>query len=264
MTIRILAKYLGGNYAGSQRQLNAPAVQNRIDDALSLVYHRPVRSIASGRTDRGVHADEQVFTFHGVEKKFPLSKLSAILNHKLPEDIRVVSCERTRPGFHARFSARVRMYRYQLMDGAFTAPPSMLNAHLSAWPVGFSIDETRLLRYLEPLVGIHDFSSFCSVKDASRIKHREIFKIQVWRNKDLVNVDFYGNAFLRNMIRSIMGNLLNAYMLKKDPDILGDLLERKDPSFAKKRAPARGLILKKIFYSPIFGPRTYYPAVRTA
>lgn len=264
MIVRILAKYLGGNYAGSQRQLNAPAVQNKIDDALSLVYHRAVRTIASGRTDRGVHADEQVFTFQGEEKKFSLAKLPAILNHKLPEDIRVLSCEKASPGFHARFSARVRMYRYQILDGAFDAPPTLLNAHLSAYAVGFPVDEAKLLRYLEPLVGIHDFSSFCSVKDTSRIKHREIFKIQVWRNKDLVNVDFYGNAFLRNMIRSIMGNLLNAYMLKKDAGILAELLEKKDPSFAKKRAPAKGLILKKIFYSPIFGPRDYYPAARTA
>jgi tRNA pseudouridine38-40 synthase len=261
MRVCLKIKYLGGKYAGSQRQINSVGIQNLIDDELSELYRAEVRTVASGRTDRGVHAEEQVLLFRATPRNFPLAKLPLILNMKLPEDIRILSAEEAHPDFHPRFVARVRMYRYRLIDrvAPMTSMPEW--DHLAYFP-RLRLEEEKLFAYLQPLIGQHDFTAFCSAKDPSPSKVREMFHLSVWRDKQIVNIDFYGNAFLQTMIRSIVGNLLAAYRHQAPADALEKILISKDRSLAKLRAPANGLSLKKVFYSKVFGHRDYYVPYR--
>ncbi len=257
MRVTLKIKYLGGAYAGSQRQINALGIQNLLDDALSDLYQARVRTAASGRTDRGVHSEEQVLIFKAEPRNFPLEKLALILNMRLPEDIRVLSASEADPDFHPRFVARVRMYRYRLLD-RLTPLSSWPELNHFAYFPRLKLEETKLQAYLSPLIGEHDFTAFCSAKDPSPSKVREMFHLTVWRDKQVINIDFYGNAFLQTMIRSIVGNLLAVYKDKKPEDTLLKILETKDRGLAKLRAPAKGLSLKKVFYQPVFGPRLYY------
>ena len=255
MKIRLTLQYDGNGYAGYQKQDNILTIQEKLERTLSQVYGYPLETIGSGRTDVGVHADGQVIHFNVEENKIPLSRLASIMNRLLPDNIRVVEAFEVSRNFHARYSARVRMYRYTLeqVSGGRLFPQGR-----HAYQPGFFLDISQLEEYLRPLIGRHDFSSFCHLHDGSRTKEREIFHITVHEKENYIYIDFYGNGFLRNMIRSIVGTLLFAYRKKKKNDYLANILVRRSPLKSKARAPGKALTLHRVYYTKIFGDRPYY------
>ena len=114
MNIKLSLEYEGTNYAGWQRQKNSLAVQNVLEKAIKKIYNEDIQTIGSGRTDKGVHAEQQIALFKTDNTRIPINKLSEILNNQLPHDIRVAEAENVNDDFHPRFSAKVRMYRYIL------------------------------------------------------------------------------------------------------------------------------------------------------
>ena len=255
--------YNGKRYHGFQRQTQTTStIQGIIESKLHLIFQRPTPIIASGRTDAGVHANGQVVNFCLEKLPFPVQKLSMILNRLLPDDIHIHKSYLVDLDFHSRFSAKVRMYRYQIIhsqknafDVAISSFPQEQTIRYSDIPficvLNQSINIEEYQSYLQLFVGEKDFTTFCSVRDESNNKTRKIFKIDIYGYKQKIIIDIYANGFLRSMIRSIMGNSLDCYN-KKTPQYIQTLLEAKDPHLAKKRLPANGLCLYKVFYSKVW------------
>lgn len=254
MIIKLVLKYEGTRYNGYQIQPLKNTVQHFLELALKKIYQKKIKTMASSRTDAGVHAEGQVAHYAILGIDIPLSRLPEVINNYLPHDIRVYQAEKTDENFHSRYSAKVRQYRYRLWTGSALAIP--LN-ELAFVHQEEGMEKSTLATYLTPLVGYYDFTSFCHVKDASSSKKREIFDIQLQKKGMILEVDFFGNAFLRSMIRSIIGCALFAIKKQKPENYLKEILFAKDPFRAKARAPAKGLCLYQVFYNKIYG-HTYY------
>ena len=252
--IALTLKYQGSHYNGYQKQPGRDTVQSLLESSLKKVYQKEIKTVAAGRTDSGVHAEGQVVHYQsGIN--IPLAKLPQVINQHLPEDIRVYRAEEKETGFHARYSAKARQYRYRLWTG------SSLDIPLQQLPFVHAVENITALelkRYLSPLIGYHDFTSFCHIDDPSPSKVREIFDLQYHHQGPLLEIDIFGNAFLRNMIRAIIGSALFALHKQKPENYLKDILLARDPARAKARAPAKGLCLYRVFYHTIYGDRDYY------
>lgn len=262
--------YNGKRYLGFQRQKNinpnkanssnansskAKAVQNVLEECLTIIYGRLIKTIASGRTDRGVHADGQIVIFDLSEKeasRMSLEKLKNLINHFLPSDIRLLAIRKISSLFHPRHHATARHYQYRLLNEKSYHHPA---AAIKAAYYPYEIDVSRLNQYLFFFNGTHDFSTFCSTLDASEKRIRHIYLSNAYRsfsNPNEIVIDFIGNAFLRSMIRSIVGNTL--WLMKKgeNPKIIKTMLEKKNPLLAKRRANPNGLTLVAVYYTALF------------
>lgn len=253
-TYKVLLSYCGEKYFGYQIQKNGDTIQNEIQKALLQYLQSEVKIVASGRTDSGVHARGQVFHFKSPRLLDP-RKLPDILNFYLPRDIFIKKAFLKEEEFHSRLEAKVRHYRYRLVDSNWQERDRL---DASNYLYG-KIDLKKLLAYLKIFEGIHDFSTFCSSKDVNKNKIREIFKIDAYRlDGEEIIIDLYGNAFLMNMVRKIIGSALYAYRREKSLSYLQELLLKKNPKEAKHLAQAKGLCLQGVYYSPVFGQRGYY------
>jgi len=263
--IRLRLQYDGSCFAGSQRQKNSTAVQNAVESMLSDIYAVPVTVITAGRTDSGVHAGETFFCFpdpcgkaNPVARRIPVAKLVMLLNKKKYKGLTFLDALVVPNSFHPRYSARVRLYRYRLKNRYGMHPVIKSSELANVHYPGFFLDTVKMNVMLSHLTGAHDFSSFASVHDNSPHKRREIFLTAVYESRSIITVEIYGNAFLRGMVRSIIGNMLFGLRSGEDTGYLKRLLDKKDPLCAPQRAPGMGLSLDKIFYSPVFGMRDYY------
>ena len=248
--------YDGTRYSGYQKQPNELTIQNVLEEKIGKLFNELVNITASGRTDKGVHADEQMINFFvnkDLMEKITIKKLPKILNDLLPKDIYVKKTLIVSNDFHARFSARVRMYRYQINLSSIYSIGKELN-HYYRFSSSFNLEEFQ--RYLDMFEGYQDFSTFSSIHDSSLNKYRHLFKIDSYIKGSILVIDLYANAFLRSMVRSIIGNCLFFYQKKKSVNIVKEWLKACDPLIAKHRVPANALTLKKVFYSPIFKDKT--------
>lgn len=226
-------EYLGTNYFGFQIQAKRPrsqkTVQGVLEQALKKLFRRKIRVSGSGRTDRGVHAIAQVVSFK-VDTKIPLAKIKSGLNRFLPSDVRVKRAKRVSFDFHARFSAKSKIYRYLIYN---QKEPSVFWKDF-AWQVGEVLDLTQMQREAKKLIGRHDFVAFA--KEAKKYKHciREIKHISIKKRGKLIQIDIEAEGFLRCMARNIVSYLVNLSCRKATP--------------ANKPAPASGLYLYKVKY----------------
>ena len=255
LIIKLDLKYQGTHYHGYQKQIDVNTIQSCLEFSLKKVYRRDISTVASGRTDTGVHAEGQVVHYQIEGIDIPLDKLPEVINCHLPNDIRVYNAQQKNLDFHARYSAKARQYRYRLWMGNERDVP--LNEFAFVHPVS-NIDRAKLNRYLSSLIGYHDFTSFCQINDPNFCKKREIFDIQFQEREKILNIDIFGNAFLHNMVRSIIGSALFALRKNKKEDYLKKILLAQNPLMAKARAPAKGLFLQRVFYTKIYGNRDYY------
>ena len=247
--------YDGTRYYGYQKQPNQITIQNVIEEILGKLFKESVNITASGRTDKGVHADEQIINFFvnkDLMEKITIKKLPRILNDLLPKDIKVKKTLIVSKDFHARFSARVRMYRYQINLSSIYSIGKELNYYYR-FSSFFNLQEFQ--RYLEIFEGYQDFSTFSSIHDKSLNKYRHLFKIDSYIKGSILVIDLYANAFLRSMVRSIIGNSLFLYQKKQSVNMVKEWLKACDPLIAKHRVSANALTLKKVFYSPIFNDK---------
>jgi tRNA pseudouridine38-40 synthase len=246
---RLTLSYRGTAYAGWQRQANALAVQQVVEEALGRLLRHPVRVHGASRTDAGVHARGQVAHLE-LPAPFPERGLVHGANHSLPEDVRVLAAERVAPGFHARKSALAKEYAYRLVRAEVLSP---LDA-LFAVRADTGIDLGRLSRAAEFLPGRHDFSAFALAGGSHGQPFRRIFSARWEESGAELRFRIVGEGFLRGMVRALVGTLAEVGAGRRSPEAFGALLEGRPRGEAGPTAPARGLVLEQVLYPSGPGP----------
>lgn len=252
VNIRLTIAYDGSAFAGWQRQADRPTIQGVIEDALARLLNAPVVLHGAGRTDAGVHALGMVANFQ-TPRVLPLAAYRQGLNSMLPAAVRILGAEEVSGDFHARFSARGKVYRYSFSTAAIMPPCRRLyRAHL---PGPF---DAALVRSLLPqLLGEHDFSAFEAA--GSRDRGREGGRGGVRRlerlsleQEDRAGREFFleltGDGFLRHMVRNIAGTLVALGRGRPRVATPAELLAGGDRSRAGPTAPACGLTLLRVLY----------------
>ncbi len=241
--IKITIEYDGTNYHGWQIQPNAITIQAAIQDALIKITKTQTPVIGAGRTDTGVHAAGQVANFHTHSQMSPTAFQKA-LNATLPRDIVIIDVEEVSPDFHARFSAVSRAYRYTILNRAY--PSALLRNSTYFFPEPIDVQDADTA--CRSLIGGRDFSSF-QRSGSERINPIcEIYECRCWREQDLVYFEIEADAFLRGMVRAMVGTILR---LRDEEDAVNQLhkiLDARDRSVAGASAPPHGLSLLRVKY----------------
>ena len=235
--------YLGTNYAGWQKQNNALGIQEVIENAMQELGIKNVEIFASGRTDAGVHAQEQCFNakinFNNI------NNLKIALNSKLPEDIRILWTKEVPNDFHARFSAHKKTYVYRLkIDDTESPFDFQYTTYLN-----YNLDYEKMKKASQCFVGQHDFQTFCSANTTTPDFIRTIYYLNITKTDNLYEFEICGNGFLYNMVRIIVGTLVDVGRGKINENDIKNIFESKNRQKAGKTMPAKGLILKKVDYS---------------
>lgn len=248
--IKLVIGYDGSDYCGWQRQNNGPSIQGEIETLLARMCREEVNLNGAGRTDAGVHADGMVAHFHTAARITP-ADFHRGLNAMLPGAIRIFAAEEVAASFHARFSAIGKEYRYEIFHGPIQ-PPRLRRYSLH---VPGSLDFGKINSCLGLLQGTHDFSSFENVgtRDKSRATGRgavrTIHAARLFSDGGTgLTLHFHGDGFLRNMIRNMVGTLLEAGRGKISPQELAAILAARDRTAAGPTAPAHGLCLTRVLY----------------
>ena len=262
MRYAISVQYIGKNYSGSQIQLengkpiDSPTIQGELEKALCTLIlgkryvqmdeasknKRPSRAIFSGRTDKGVNSLGQVVHFD-TDETIVASKFLYSINEILPDDISVSEIKEVDENFHAQKSAKKRFYRFEFINrrckNAFDG--DLLR-------VKYQTDVERMQKSLNYLLGEHDFSSFKSSGTLNPSKICTIYEAKVSKVGDKVTIDIVGNRFLYNMVRTIVGTLLEIEGHNLAPEHILNVLEAKDRTKAGMTVSPYGLTLMKVMY----------------
>ena len=242
---RILLKiqYDGRDFYGWQKQEGKRTVQGELETALCKLLGEEVEIFGSGRTDRGVHALDQSAHFD-MNKKIPIKNLPLALNNLLPNDISVKKARSVKSDFHARFDIVSKTYLYRVYN-AKQKNALVLNR---AGYVNYDLDINKMREVAKLLEGKHNFKGFCSTNTNVKSFDREIYSIDIKKKGNFFEFRLTGNGFLYNMVRIIVGSLIDVGRgLLTEKDILL-ALEKEDRSFAGKTMPPEGLFLEKTNY----------------
>ncbi len=248
MRIALKIEYDGRRYAGWQYQIHRSTIQAQLEAALSRIAAHPVRTVACGRTDAGVHALEQIVHFD-TQAERPLRAWVQGTNTYLPEEIRVLWARQVAPEFHARKQALARWYRYRILNRKVAS--ALEAGRVTWWP--FSLEEERMRQGCVYLIGEHDFSSFRGPYCQSKTSRRRVYLFEVMRIGEEVWIDVIANAFLHNMVRNLVGVLLAIGSGEKPPEWAQEVLAARDRSAGAMTAPPDGLYLAGVLYPKRFG-----------
>ncbi|GAB3683043.1 tRNA pseudouridine(38-40) synthase TruA [Salinisphaera aquimarina] len=240
-------EYDGSGYHGWQSQPHASSVQDTLEAALSRLADGSIRTVCSGRTDAGVHAQGQIVHFDTEVERSTRAWLLGT-NRYLPDDIALQWVVPAAADFHARFGAIAREYRYWILDR--TAPSALwrnraLHSHSR-------LDAEAMNTAAQHLAGRHDFSAFRAAACQAKTPWRDLQTITVVRRGDWLRLDVRANAFLHHMVRNIVGSLLHVGRAEKPPQWIADVLATGDRTRAGMTAPAQGLSLRRVHYPPAF------------
>jgi tRNA pseudouridine38-40 synthase len=243
--IALLVQYDGTAFNGWQVQNSGRTVQGEIEKALKILLKKNNRVVASGRTDAGVHALGQVVHFE-CDNEIDLKRLCIGLNGILDRDVSVRNSYRVSPDFHARFSATGREYLYLIYNHPQRNP---FNKYRAMW-VNHGLDPEYLRKTASYLVGEKDFASFCRKNSAEGGTVRRITDIEVVKNEDYLIFRITANAFLHNMIRIIIGTMIDMFRNGLEEEYILDLLNKRDREYTGPTAPPYGLYLNSVMYDP--------------
>lgn len=256
MRYKLVIEYIGKNYAGSQIQLSSdgckeikPTVQGELEKALSTLIGvnnstqiRQVKTTFSGRTDAGVNAKGQVVHFD-CDKEFVASKFIRSINGLLPDDISVSSIEKVDNEFHSQKSAKQRHYEYRFVNRKFR---SVYDGDLTR--ISYDIDLKRMQEGLDFLIGEHDFNAFKNSGSSNPYSDCKLTRAICKKVEDVVIIELSANRFLYNMVRNIVGTLLEIEKDNLSSEYMKQVLESKDRSMAGQKINPYGLTLIKIDY----------------
>jgi len=254
--VRAIVAYDGTDFAGFQRQTNAPTVQGALEQALATIG-QPGRVLAAGRTDAGVHATGQVIAFD-VDWPHPLEELQRALNAVLPEAIAIWEVAWAAPDFHPRFQARSRTYRYTLYNAPVRDPLRRRTAYHVAAP----LDVGAMQEAARFLVGEHDFAAFGRPPKGENTVRR-VLRAEWSAQRPLITFEIEATAFLYRMVRRIVGTLLPVGWGKVGPEHVAEVLASRDPSLAGPTVPPHGLCLVAVSYPETENSETRIPNARS-
>lgn len=241
---KLTLAYDGTRYSGWQVQGNTDkTIQGRLTAVLERLLGEEIEVHGSGRTDAGVHAIGQVANFKTKQELLP-RKLREQLNQYLPEDIVVEAVEPVAPRFHSRLSAVAKTYRYRLWTA--DVPPVFERKYVTVWEQPINKKDMELAAGY--LLGTHDFTSFCGNRHLKKSAVRTIYDIRFIQKERELWIEVTGNGFLQNMMRILVGTLLEVGEGSRKPEDMKRLLEGRDRSLAGKTMPPQGLCLLEVNY----------------
>jgi tRNA pseudouridine38-40 synthase len=241
--IFIVIEYSGKNYAGWQKQLNGVGIQDVIEKAIFDLTGQVIKINGSGRTDAEVNAKGQTASFR-IDCTIPPENFYMALNSVLPKDIRILSSQEADMGFHARYSAIGKHYRYTICNREIS---SAIYAH-STGHIKYHLDIDQMRRAGGYFIGQHDFRSFMSSGSTIKDTVRTIYRLEINKDGPLVYIDVWGSGFLYNMVRIMAGTLVDAGRGALNPDKVKDIIESKNRDQAGITLKACGLCLMEVFY----------------
>ncbi len=250
MNFRLLIQYDGTDFHGWQVQENDRTIQGELERVIGMLADAKVSVNGSGRTDAGVHAEGQVANVHLPDGKFSPDKLKAAINGNLWRDIRIMKCESVPDEFHARFSAKRKTYIYRVVNAPVMSPFWRRFAHHEHKP----LDVAKMNETARLFLGEHDWTAFSSARSDGETRVRTILDFTVESRWDeraqgaLIEFRISATGFLRYMVRSIVGTMLEVGRGEKDSDTILTAIVTGDRSLAGKTASAQGLTLYRVDY----------------
>lgn len=250
MNYRLLIQYDGTDFHGWQVQENDRTIQGELERVIGMLVDAELSVIGSGRTDAGVHAEGQVANVHIPGDKFTPEKLKNAINGNLWRDIRILKCEKAPDDFHARFSAKKKTYIYRVVNAPVMSPFWRRYAHHEYKP----LDVAKMNIAARLFLGEHDWSAFASAQSDgdSRVRNVTNFTVESrWDDRAhgaMIVFSITATGFLRYMVRSIVGTLIEVGQGVKEGDTIQTAIVTGDRSLAGKTAPAQGLTLFKVDY----------------
>lgn len=241
--LRLDICYDGTRYRGWQRLPGKDdTIQGKLEKALSRILGEPIEVSGSGRTDAGVHALGQVANFH-CESRMPAEEILSQLRRYLPEDIGIYSCKDVSPRFHARLNAKEKTYRYRIWNSDM--PCVFERRYVAVMPEGLDLHAMEAGATM--LLGEHDFSAFCGNAKMKKSTVRYLHAITIKRRGQEIWMEFTGNGFLYNMVRILVGTLIEVGRGQRSAQSIPDLFggKRMDAGFL---APPQGLCLMEVTY----------------
>lgn len=244
-TIKCTIQYDGANFSGFQIQPDKRTIQGELERALTKLHKgKAIEVHASGRTDRGVHAVGQVIHFQSPNDLAPRNWKQA-LNTYVPDDVYVTTVEKMPAHFHSRYHAVEKEYRYKVYQGKEYDVFKQLYTHYVPYP----LDLAKIEEACTYLQGEHDFTTFSSARDTTKgSKVRTLTDVSCRQEGDELVFAFRGDGYLYNMVRIMIGTLLDVGRGKRDPASIPALFAAKDRQLAGATAPAEGLYLWEVTY----------------
>lgn len=243
MRVKLVVAYDGTNYCGWQVQPNGITIEEMLNRHLSELLEENIVVTGASRTDARVHALGNVAVFD-TDTRMPAEKISFALNQRLPEDIVVQESSEVPAEFHPRFSKSRKTYEYRILNRRFRLPLERNTSYFYHHP----LDVEKMQQAAAYLVGEHDFTSYSSVHAQTTTFVRTIYSLDVDKADDRISIRITGNGFLYNMVRIIVGTLIQVGAGVIEPEYVKEILEGKDRSLAGPTAPPEGLTLQEIEY----------------
>lgn len=241
--IKLTIEYDGTKFCGWQKQTGLRTVEGVLNETLSKVLREDVAVIGSGRTDSKVHALGQVANFKS-QTRISLDRFPRAVNSYLPPDVAIISAEQVPMDFHARYDRKRKTYLYKIQNGSVLRPICRNYAcHCYR-----RLDEGKMRQALGMFVGEHDFKAFMSSGSPIKKTVRTIYKAEISREKDLLVIEVEGNGFLYNMVRRIVGVVMDVGSGRLDIAEVPKILKENDNSRTRRLAPPQGLYLKTVEY----------------
>lgn len=243
--IKLIIEYDGTSYHGSQIQANGHTIQAELQQGIERLTGEKASVIFAGRTDTGVHALGQVVAFD-TEATIPPDRWQFALNSFLPDDIKVLHSTEVAANFHPRFDAVSKSYRYKIYRKAWGQIFWRNYAHLCT----DQLDVEAMRQAAQRLEGSHDFRSFCASGSSVKSFERTVLSCRLEEAEPFLYLDITANGFLYNMVRIIMGTLLEVGRGSLSPEDIDRIIAARDRSQAGPTAPPQGLYLREVHYSP--------------
>ena len=241
---KLKISYDGTRYYGWEHQPDRETIQGKLENVLSIMCdNTPIDVIGAGRTDAGVHARAMIANVH-MDTPMKCEEILTYMNRYLPDDIAVMDVREAAERFHARYKAVGKTYCYTCFDG----PVKPVFNRKYYTPVDEELDVKKMQQAATFLEGEHDYKSFCGNSRMKKSTVRIVDRIEVRRSKGYVYFTFHGTGFLQNMVRILVGTLIEVGQGKMEPEQVADILEAKNRQAAGPTAPAKGLCLMKVDY----------------